>query len=126
MVAQETKSRMAHSCAGNCEGGRLAGTDAGGAGDLVQAASKIPPGSPAYESVAYYAIRLAKRAGHREEARRFADRALNHELLHSSRNWILAERFDLARDWNEFLRFSLRRPEPNVVEYDGSEEHTSN
>lgn len=89
--------------------------------ELMQAAAKIPPGSPAYESVAYYAIRLAKRAGHREEARRFADRALNHELLHSSRNWILAERFDLARDWNEFLRFSLRRPEPNVVEYDGSE-----
>src|ERR1039458_10003620 len=33
MVAQETKSRMAHSCAGNCEGGRLAGTDAGGGED---------------------------------------------------------------------------------------------
>jgi hypothetical protein len=89
--------------------------------ELMQAAAKIPPGSPAYESVAYYAIRLAKGAGHREEARRWADRALSHNLLRSSRNWILEERLELARDWNEFLRFSLRRPEPNVVEYDGKE-----
>jgi tetratricopeptide (TPR) repeat protein len=89
--------------------------------ELLPAAGKIPPGSPAYESVAYYAIRLAKKAGHREDARRFAERALRHNLLRSSRNWILAERLSLARGWNEFLRFSLRRPESNIEEYEGKE-----
>jgi tetratricopeptide (TPR) repeat protein len=99
----------------------LANAKAEDSEELVQAAAKIPPASPAYESVAYYATRLAKRAGRPEEARRFADRALRHNLLHSSRNWILAERLDLARAWSEFLRFSLRHPEPKVQEYEGKE-----
>ncbi|SPE26703.1 hypothetical protein SBA3_1280005 [Candidatus Sulfopaludibacter sp. SbA3] len=91
--------------------------------ELIQAAEQLPPAGGAYESVAYYAIRLERKTGHDDQARRWADRALIHNLLRASRNWILTERRDLARNWHEFLRFSLRRPAPRVIDHDGKEVH---
>ena len=65
--------------------------------DLLQAARGIAPAAPAYESVNYYAISRELGRGRQEEARRWADRALSHSLLRSSRNLILAQRTQLAR-----------------------------
>ena len=89
--------------------------------ELLLAAWKIQPASPAFDSVSYYAIRLAKTSGDLVAARRFANRALGQKLSLSSRNWILAERLELARDWPAFLRSALRRPEQKVVDEDGKE-----
>jgi hypothetical protein len=89
--------------------------------ELLQAARGIAPDAPAYESVVYYAIAREIGRGHLEEARRWADRALSHDLLRSSRNLIAAQRTRIARDWNEFLRFGLRRPEPGTAEFEDHE-----
>ena len=89
--------------------------------ELLQAARRISPKTAGYESVAYYAMSRQTDRGRVEDARRWADRALSQDLLLSSRNRILAMRTSLARDWNEFLRFSLRRPEPNVTLFENYE-----
>ena len=89
--------------------------------ELLQAARGIAPDAREYESVVYYAISREMGRGHPEEARRWADRALSHDLLRSSRNLIAAQRIRISRDWNEFLRFSLRRPEMYVVKVEGSD-----
>ena len=89
--------------------------------ELLQAAQRIPSSAPAFESVVYYATSREIARGHAEEARRWADRALSHNLLRSSRNLISALRTRTARDWSEFLKFGLRRREPEIVEFEGSE-----
>jgi hypothetical protein len=89
------------------------------AAELIQAAYKVPVASPAFDSICYYAVRLATAAGRRDDARRLADRALSRNLQRSARNWILTERLELARNWDEFLRFAPRRPEAKIEEYDG-------
>lgn len=89
--------------------------------ELIHAARSIPPSSSAYQSVTYYAMAREIKIGHRESARRWADRVLRQRLLLSTRNMILQQRLSLARDWNEFLRFAPRRPEPNFYEYEGHE-----
>jgi hypothetical protein len=94
--------------------------------ELLPAARRIQPNAPGYESIAYYAIAREMARGRRSEARRWADRALSQSLLRSSRNLILAQRTELARDWNEFLRFALRRPEPNIVELEDYEVDSEN
>lgn len=88
--------------------------------ELLRAARQISPKSAGYESVAYYAMSRQANRGRMEDARRWADRALRQDLLLSSRNRILALRTRMARDWTEFLRFSLRRPEPNIALLEGS------
>jgi hypothetical protein len=90
--------------------------------ELLQAARRISPKTAGYESVDYYAMSRQADRGRVEDARRWADRALSQDLLLSSRNRILALRTRLARDWTEFLRFSLRRPEPNIALLEGSSE----
>jgi hypothetical protein len=92
--------------------------------ELVVAARKVPPGSPAYESAAYYGIEREMQSGHLTQARDWADEALRQNLLLSTRNLILGQRMKLARDWTEFLRFAPRRPEPHMVNEDGAEEET--
>jgi hypothetical protein len=90
--------------------------------ELLEAARQIPPTAAAYESVAYYAISREILQGHRGSARLWADQALAKRLQLSSRNLILARRGGLARNWNEFLRFGLRKPEPHIVEFEEHEE----
>jgi len=89
--------------------------------DLLDAARRIAPTSPAYESAVYYGIIHLVSAGQSDEARRWAEEALRQKLTVSGRNWILSERLKLARSYAEFLRFAPRRPEPNVAEYDNFE-----
>jgi hypothetical protein len=89
--------------------------------DLLQAAGQISPDAPAYESVAYYAVSREGARGHRAEARRLADQALRQTLTRSARNLILAQRMQAARDWNDFLRYALRSPEPNMEEFEEGE-----
>jgi len=87
--------------------------------EAMAAAKHRDPRATEYESAAYYA--LLRIADH-DEARRWADDVLSHNLVLSTRNLFLAERLKLARDWNEFLRYAPRRPEPKLESYDGDEE----
>lgn len=89
--------------------------------ELLTAARQIAPSSPAYESVAYYAVARETGRGRRESARNWADRALRQNLSPGSRNSIAALRMQTARNWDEFLRFSLRSPEPKLENYEGHE-----
>jgi hypothetical protein len=89
-----------------------------GVSELVQAAREIQPDDPAYESAVYYGVDAEIKRGHRDEARQWADRALNGKLILSSRNRMLSERMKLAQGWNDFLRFAPRRPEPHLTFYD--------
>jgi hypothetical protein len=88
---------------------------------LFEAARRIGPGSPAYESIAYYATTREIARGNRAAARGWADRALRQNLERPSRNLILEERIKVAVDWSEFLRFAVRRREPSLVFYDNAE-----
>ncbi len=93
--------------------------------ELVRAARLVPPGSPAYESAVYYGIARETAGGRRDEARAWADEVLRRDLPLSSRNLILGERLQLARDWAGFLRFAPRRPEPHLESFDDGEEETN-
>lgn len=79
---------------------------------LLEAARRVSAGSPAFESVNYFALLREAGRGRKEEARLWADRALGQRgLVVSARNLIAAERMKLARDFDEFLTYSLRRAE---------------
>jgi hypothetical protein len=95
------------------------------AAPLVRAAHEIAPGSPAYESAVYYGIEREILSGHKDQARAWADDVLSHNLVLSTRNLIRGQRTKLARNWDEFLRFAPRRPEPHMVSFDGVEEQTT-
>jgi hypothetical protein len=92
------------------------------AAELVRDAHAVKPGTPAYETAVWAGIEAGIRAGHKDEARKWADEALAGNLLLSTRNQILTDRLALARDFSEFLRFAPRRPEPRLQDDDGREE----
>jgi hypothetical protein len=102
----------------------LRATDPKDASEVAAAAHRVQPDAPEFESASYYGIAREIEAGHKDEARRWADEALSKKLLLSSRNLILTERLKLTRDWTEFLRFAPRNPEPALEAYDGSEQDT--
>lgn len=85
--------------------------------DLLDAARRIAPDSPAYATVSYYGILQQIRAGDRSAAREWADQALTTEQLDSVTNMLRAERLNLARDWTEFLRFAPRKPVLLISDY---------
>jgi len=97
----------------------LANAPNGELAELLRAARLVKPGEPAYESVVYYAVTREIARGRAEQARAWADGALRQKLLRSTRNLILEQRMRVARNWDEFLRFSLRSPEPRLM--DGEE-----
>ena len=78
--------------------------------ELIAAARKLQPASPAYPTAVFHGIRLQAGRKEREEARTWADEALAKGPAPDARNAFLAERLALARDWTEFLRFAPRRP----------------
>jgi hypothetical protein len=84
--------------------------------ELLRAARLVKPREPAYESVVYYAVIRETARGRAEQARTWADGALRRKLLNSTRNLILEQRMRVARNWDEFLQFSLRRPEARVMD----------
>lgn len=91
--------------------------------ELLSAAAKVSLDSPAFDSVAYYAAIREERRGRLNEARKWADRALaKRSMVRSGRNMLLALRTRLARDWDEFLLYGLRRPETLIADFDGNED----
>lgn len=86
--------------------------------EAVEAARHVDPAAPEYEAATYYALRGETDAA---QKRNWLDEALSHKLTLSARNLFLRERLPLARDWNEFLRDSTRRPEPGIESWDGAE-----
>ncbi|HEY9127879.1 MAG TPA: hypothetical protein VIM62_12165, partial [Acidobacteriaceae bacterium] len=91
-------------------------TDAS-APDLLAAAEKIEPASPAYETVLYHRIRLLMGRNKAEQARILLDHQIalmpaddkDPNYTHSDRNAFLRERFAVARDFHELLQFAPRR-----------------
>jgi hypothetical protein len=89
--------------------------------ELLAAAETIPPGSPAFESVAYHASLRAMGLGKSEQAIKLADLALQQKLELTSRNAFLQIRMRLARSLGEFFRFTLRRADPSLTVVEGHE-----
>ncbi len=81
---------------------------------LVKAARMISSVNPAYESASYYGLLRDIQSGHRDDALQWADEILRASLTVSGRNLVRAERFRLSRNWDDFLRFATRVPEPKV------------
>jgi hypothetical protein len=76
----------------------------------LAAAAKVGPNSPGYATVAYHRLRLMVDSGREEEARRQLETLLvqqGERLPISSRNLFLALRLRLARDLDEFLKYSV-------------------
>ena len=78
--------------------------------ELLKAADRVPPNSPAYASLAFYSNRLLIESGRVEEARRRLDSVLSGGTAfpQSAVNLFLAERMRIAASWEEFLKFSPR------------------
>lgn len=87
--------------------------------EALRAARGTDANAPEYEAVTYYGIRAEPDP---QRKRSWADEALKQNVTLSTRNRILAERLAVARDWNEFLRFAPRRPEPKLQSFDDREE----
>ena len=71
--------------------------------DLLAAAEKVATTAPAFPSVAYYASKIAPNPRH------WIDQALALQLNDSDHNLLLARRFALARNFNDFVRDAPRR-----------------
>ena len=71
--------------------------------DILAAAAKVAPASPAFPSVSYYASKIAP------DPRHWINQALALKLNDSDYNMLLARRFTLARNFDDFLRDAPRR-----------------
>ncbi len=83
------------------------------ANDLLAAATKIGPDSPAFATAVFYSVRLEMLAGKTDSARSRLDELLRKDrerLNVSSLNLMLAERLSLARDLNDLLSLVQRMP----------------
>jgi hypothetical protein len=78
--------------------------------DLIEAAHAVKPDSPGYATAMYYGILTQIRQGESDAARQWADEALSRKEPEQVANLLRAERFSLARNWAEFLRFAPRTP----------------
>ena len=79
--------------------------------ELINEAAKIPPGTPAYDTVFYHRVRLLTTLKRTEEARTLLDAALSalrSQKPSSSLNALLAERMAVARNFSEFLSYAPR------------------
>lgn len=93
----------------------LSKAESGQAGvlELLAAAKKLPPRSPASTTVEFYRLRLLTDMGEKEKARIELDSFLSRagrRLPRSSLNLFLALRMRLARNLVEFVRFAPRTP----------------
>ena len=91
---------------------------------LLAAASKVDHRSPAFDSVAFYRVRLLMEAGKDEEARNILDEILGSDrtqMAPSAVNLFLAQRMILARSAEEFLRDAPRPPAGFSYDEDGRE-----
>jgi hypothetical protein len=98
---------------------------------LMVAAQNIPKDSPAFATAQYHRVRLMIESGKSEEGRRLLDEllpAFRSRMQNSSLNLFLAQRLELARNFDEFLEFAPRTPQEiennynpqELAEYTGS------
>jgi hypothetical protein len=90
--------------------------------ELLEAAAKIQPNSPAYLTVAFHRARLQAESGNEDAARQTIKPALDAASANASPsalNIFFALRTKLARNLDDFLDFSQRRP--SVVTYNVDE-----
>jgi hypothetical protein len=81
--------------------------------DLIDEAAKIPPGTPAYDTVFFHRVRLLTALKRTDEARALLDAALppfQRQRPSSNLNALLAERMAVARNFSEFLVYAPRSP----------------
>jgi hypothetical protein len=101
----------------------LAQAHAGGAdtSDLLAAADKIQPDSPAYATVTFHAIRLLEESNQAADARKRLDTILASRSNYptSAVNLFLAERMREAESWETFLKYAPRVPVGSGYDYDG-------
>jgi hypothetical protein len=79
--------------------------------DLITAADRVRPDSPAYPTVSFHSVRLLTEGGRGDEARNRLDVLLSKDrarLTVSTWNLFLAQRMRLARNLDEFLRDAPR------------------
>jgi tetratricopeptide (TPR) repeat protein len=93
----------------------LSAESEGDEADLAEAADRVPPASPAFESLAYLLVCRELEQDHTDQARRRAERALKQSITRSGRNLFLAKLMSISGTWNDFLTYSLRRPEPKLA-----------
>ena len=82
---------------------------------LLDAATKVQPGSPSFATAAYHGVRLMIESGRRDDARQRLDELLETPMQTSVRNQFLTLRTGLARSAAEFFKFARRAPA--AVEY---------
>jgi len=93
-------------------------------GKLLEEARKVQPLSAGYLTVWYHASRLLSQSGKQDEARKKLDQILANKSMPmppSARNALMAQRACLARNVNEFLQYSVRRPALITTDSDGNE-----
>lgn len=76
--------------------------------DLLAAAKRVPPTDAAWPSATFYGVTLTLAREDAEAARSWAAQALAIQQSPDVHNEFLAQRFKLARGWEEFLRFAPR------------------
>jgi hypothetical protein len=98
----------------------VASGDDAAAGELIAAAQKVAPESPAYATVAFHSIRLMEESKHTVEARAALDKLLARRasaIPESSLNLFRAERMKVAAAWSEFLKYSVRMSVGSAVAF---------
>ena len=81
--------------------------------DALAQAATVTPSSPAYVTIAYHRTRLLEELGRIDEARTLIDQLLLEPQSRASRsalNFLVARRFELARNLDEFLKYAPRVP----------------
>jgi hypothetical protein len=81
--------------------------------ELINEAAKIPPGTPAYDTVFFHRVRLLTSLKRTDEARALLDAALSplqRQKPSSNLNALLGERMAVARNFSEFLVYAPRSP----------------
>jgi hypothetical protein len=88
---------------------------------LLQAADKIQPDSPAYATVVFHAIRLLEESKQSADARKRLDTILASRSKYpaSAVNLFLAERMRESESWEAFLKHAPRAPVGSGYDYDG-------
>ena len=79
--------------------------------DLLNAAARIKPGEPAYDTVAFHRVRLLTELGRADEARGLLDEiltSLKDDTASSRLNAYRGERMEVARTLDEFLKYAPR------------------
>src|SRR6266700_4188640 len=95
------------------------------AADLLEAAERVPAGSPAHTTVSYHMVRLLIAKGEQEKARKALDDLLpelRRSITPSSWNMFLSQRMQVAASLSEFLTYASRKVIDFKVDIRGWEE----